>query len=307
MFSSSVRVTKASSYHRKREADLSTHTGFVFVCSLQAELSPHHLLSYPGVSTTHVWAWAPEKSWRGSTIWPAATHTSPSNQCRMLAPLASVSVSFGMGILQRSHQMNGTVNLPVSPGLSVQQRGLSVLMFIKKVTRLSFVLQTLICEICMERTCICTYTYMWMCICTYTYMWQFFTTNLRWALSTLEKRRHEVKVTRDGCWEIRWTSAALQTLPQLLQARCFTGGGMKSHEAMGHVPQVLPVALSLAALSGWYVSWHWPSQAESMGLSHYMCAPMIARYHISVSPIMPTRTPAWHIRSNFLVIFYILI
>lgn len=136
----------------------------------------------------------------------------------MLAPLASVSVSFGMGILQRSHQMNGTVNLPVSPGLSVQQRGLSILMFIKKVTRLSFVLQTLICEICMERMCICTYTYMWTCICTYTYMWQFFITNLRWALSPLEKRRHEVKVTRDGCWEIRWTSAALQTT-----ATAFTG------------------------------------------------------------------------------------
>lgn len=46
MFSSSVRVTKASSYHRKREADLSTHAGFASVCCVSYRLSLAHTISW---------------------------------------------------------------------------------------------------------------------------------------------------------------------------------------------------------------------------------------------------------------------
>lgn len=160
----------------------------------QAELSPRHLLSYPGVRTTHVWAWAPQRRAGEvalivrSPLTSYHPHIPKQSVTACWAPPASVSVSFGMGILQRSHQTSGTVSLPASPRLSVPQRGLSVQMSTKKMTRASIVLQTLICELCMEITCICTYTY----------LWQSFMTNLWWALSPLEKCRNEAKVTCNG-------------------------------------------------------------------------------------------------------------
>lgn len=162
-FSSSMRVTETSLYHRKRERwpELACR---LCVCMCvgccihwQAELS--HIISWVNtcMSTTHVSMSAMEKSWRGNrNIWSHSDQV-PLMHAQAIngRTLDSTCFCFCFHLIWESyreiHEMKETLSLPISPGLSVKKRRLSALIFTKvQVSRVPIVLWALICKICME-------------------------------------------------------------------------------------------------------------------------------------------------------------